>query len=66
MCRVPSVDPASAQTISIGWRPWPMMRCSTVPKARPAFIVGMTIDTGTGAAPITHVTGARALSSLSG
>ncbi len=44
MCRVPSVEPESAHTISSGVHPWPMIRCRTVPKARPALRVGITIE----------------------
>src|SRR2546430_10399164 len=53
MWRVPSVEPESAQTISSGVRPWPMMRCKTVPKARPGLSVGMTIETEKPPSPIT-------------
>src|SRR6202022_1186246 len=56
ICRVPSVEPESAQTISSGVRPWPMIRCRTVPKARPALRVGITIEIESGAPPISDVT----------
>src|ERR1700737_2629231 len=52
MCLVPSVEPRSAQTTSSGSCPCPMIRCSTVPKARPAFRVGMTIEVESPASPI--------------
>src|SRR2546423_1468129 len=39
-----AVEPESAHTISSGVRPWPIIRCKTVPKARPALRVGMTIE----------------------
>src|SRR5207249_6344139 len=60
MCRVPSVDPISAHTISSGTWPWPMIRCRTVPKARPAFRVGMTIEIESAASPITRCNGRSA------
>src|SRR2546430_2584061 len=53
MCRVPSVEPESAQTISSGVRPWPMIRCKTVPKARPGLSVGITTEIETPPSPIT-------------
>src|SRR5256886_14077138 len=58
--RVPSVDPRSAHTISSGAWPWPMIRCRTVPKARPAFRVGMTIEIESAASPITRCNGRSA------
>src|SRR5438874_3832495 len=57
MWRVPSVDPSSAQTISSSAWPWPMIRCKMVPKARPAFRVGMTIEIDSAGSPITRCNG---------
>src|SRR5437867_10285522 len=57
MWRVPSVDPRSAQTISTGTWPWPMIRCRMVPKARPALRVGMTIEIESAGSPITRCNG---------
>src|SRR6266705_967385 len=59
MCRVPSVEPESAQMISSGVRPWPMIRCKTVPKARPAWSVGMMTETEKPTSPITACNEAR-------
>src|SRR5438552_2770273 len=57
MCRVPSVEPRSAHTISRGTWPWPMIRCRMVPKARPALRVGMTIEIESPGSPITRCNG---------
>src|SRR6059058_3243575 len=57
MCRVPSVEPRSAHTISRGSCPWPMIRCRMVPKARPALRVGMTIEIESAGSPITRCNG---------
>src|SRR5439155_12679028 len=57
MCRVPSVEPRSAHTISRGTWAWPMIRCRMVPKARPALRVGMTIEIESAGSPITRCNG---------